>query len=226
MPKQSKKTNPVIPYFYAFIIGILLMVVIGIFIKLDSSNVTRENNEKIEETKQKPKVTEQPIQETLKSTVIDTDRTIEKGKVYLTINMVDDYGNKTSDIYVTLPSDSTLKYQSKSGFISSIVTINNIDYSLSAVSGGRGGPCPMEDYGSKCGYDDETIIPLSKFVTINKYRVWHDEKGTFLLNPISLMVNGVSINHLEISKSKPNSIFTRSEVDLWKGIIESINSNL
>ncbi len=77
-------------------------------------------------------------------------------------------------------------------------------------------PCPLIPDDTNCTFSTETlgIIPI--------FRVWQDNRGTFMLNPQSIAIGDSFISNLLITKEKPNRIFTPIEIESWKESLKSI----
>lgn len=115
--------------------------------------------------------------------------------------------NISQELAIQLPIRATINGKT--------VTIDNTIYEID-TSGSVAGLCPMNDYGSKCGYTDETLPNIGTF------RVWEDNTGIFALNPQEIGVDKYNINNFKIDKTRPNKVFTANEVDLWRTILKDI----
>jgi len=145
----------------------------------------------------------------------------DKNKLYL----VKKVNKENVNIYLILPSGSVIKYKNGfDGYMSAEVTINGQEYTFSVQSGGRGGPCPMADDTTNCGYIDKKIETL-KGTTIEAVRIWKDDpRGIFLLDPWEINVeNKYNINSILVTKNGANTSFNQDEVDSWLKVFGSIN---
>lgn len=141
---------------------------------------------------------------------------LQTDKIYL-VNKLS--GNET--VLMDTPKNAEVKSQNETGYIVSQVKVDNSLYSVAPQGGGHGGPCPMEDFGTKCGYTDEQVdikLPLE----IGAVRIWKDEKGIFLINPQSIQLGNTYINNILITKLQPNTVFTTEEVNMWKQLLTTI----
>lgn len=145
-----------------------------------------------------------------------SSKSLQTDKIYL-VNKLND--NKT--ILMDAPQNGEVKPQNQTGYIVSEVKINSNLYSVSPQDGGRGGPCPIEDFGTKCGYIDDQI-DVKPPLKIGAVRVWGNEKGIFLINPWSIDIGDVVINSILITKLHPNDVFSPDEIVIWKQLLTTI----
>lgn len=142
---------------------------------------------------------------------------LQTDKIYLINNLNDD----NEAIFLDAPTNAEVKPQNEVGYITSEVKVNKSLYSVSSQAGGRGGPCPMGEVETKCGYTDDKIDVKSP-LKIAAVRVWKDEKGVFLINPWDIYVGNRGINSILITKLKPNEVFSENEVIMWKQLLVTI----
>ena len=103
----------------------------------------------------------------------------------------------------------------------------NIDNSEFRFGGGAAGLCPPtsgSEVGGSTGYSNGINCTYEDDKTLNNItvlRLWKDSRGVFALNPQGVPVTDPT-SYFIISKTKPNQIFTTSEITFWKEIISKI----
>lgn len=204
----------------ALLLGIIVLIgIAGMAYYLGSQrSVTPQPQSQVQTPTQQPVAFQTP-QST--PSAYHTQVAAPKDKIDLTNQL------KKETIFMDAPENAEIKLQKKTSefqlYIETRVEANGSLYSILPQDGGRGGPCPMEDFGTKCGYTDD-IIDVKPPLKISAVRVWKDEKGIFLINPWDIYVKDTGINSILISKLQPNKIFSQEEVNMWKQLLTTIRS--
>ena len=112
-----------------------------------------------------------------------------------------------------LPENTTITQTTQNSYL---VSFNNSSYEIELYNPNLHGPCPMGTPSSECGYIDEELPNIKTF------RIWHNTDGINMLNPQSIKLNKNSVNHFNIYKTSPNTVFTPQEVESWRQILSTI----
>jgi hypothetical protein len=117
-----------------------------------------------------------------------------------------------------------LKLPARAIIKDNIVLIDNAEFQ---IIGGMVGLCPASpnseeggkvglSNGVNCTYEDDKSLP-----NIDVLRFWKDSRGIFSINPQGFKPY-ISPGYMGIVKTKPNQIFTASEIAFWKEVISKI----
>lgn len=212
-------------------VSLLLLISSGIaFYLFNYSQPKKQINENRKITKllsNEPLSTKPSTQVTDLPQFLESDIDITKipndGRLYLALNLSDKSTKNKINVFTKAPENSQVTYSlTRENDLDITMKVNGAQYNIKIPSGGTEGPCPMEKFGNQCGYIDEEIQTLS-LVKISTLRIWKKRNGIFLLNPIWIYKDNFYINHIEIYKKQPDTVFKEQEVNMWRDILEFIS---
>lgn len=94
-----------------------------------------------------------------------------------------------------------------------LTSMDNKQYIVESA-GYSGGPCPWEDDGTQCSYDDENLIGLTTL------RIWKNKYGIIAINPqIGTQEDSYVVYGYNPSSKDKYIYLTAGEVQMWKNII-------